>query len=90
MQASPNLSPARGPSTWDRMERQSKFDTLGRTLVGLGLASIAAGLLMSSASSRLFAAFPRRQADDDRVDDASADSFPASDPPSIRAASPNS
>ena len=32
-----NLSPARGPSTWARMERESQRDKFGMTLIGVGL-----------------------------------------------------
>ena len=80
-----NLSPARGPSAWDRMERQSTRDRLATGLFALGFGCIAAGVLMRPRPWTLSARFTRRRATDDAVDRASADSFPASDPPSIPA-----
>jgi hypothetical protein len=80
-----NLSPARGPSTWERMERESQRDKFGMTLIGAGLSLVAAGLLLRPWGRRPHAGVSRRKAADDGVDRASADSFPASDPPSIPA-----
>jgi hypothetical protein len=84
-----NLSPARGPSTWERMERESQRDKFGATLIALGLGLAAAGLLLRP-SRKAFAGIRRRKAIDDGVDRAAADSFPASDPPSIPAVGPTS
>jgi hypothetical protein len=80
-----NLSPARGPSTWERMERESQRDKFGMTLIGVGLSLVTAGLLLRPWGRRPLAGLRRRKAADDGVDRASADSFPASDPPSIPA-----
>ena len=85
MTQSMNLSPSRGPSTWERMERESQRDKFGGILIALGLGLAAAGLLVRPWRKPL-ARSTRRTADDDFVDRASADSFPASDPPSIPAA----
>lgn len=103
MPPSLNLSPLRGPSVWDRIDRQSKLDRLGALLVSAGAAASAvallrgrgrpwtvgltfavmtAGLLCQGRSWTPPAAFKRRSAADDAIDRASADSFPASDPPS--------
>jgi hypothetical protein len=86
MTPSLNLSPARGPSTWERMERESQRDKFGMTLIGVGLSLVTAGLLLRPwGRRRSLAGVRRRKAADDGVDRASADSFPASDPPSIPA-----
>jgi hypothetical protein len=79
-----NLSPARGPSTWERMQRESQRDKFGLTLIGAGLSLVAAGLLLRPWGRRR-PLVRHREAADDGVDRASADSFPASDPPSIPA-----
>jgi hypothetical protein len=86
MAPSLNLSPNRGPSTWERMERESQLDELGMILLVLGLALAAVGLFVRPSVRNPLAGFKRRHAADDGVDRASADSFPASDPPSIPAA----
>ena len=101
-----NLTPARGPSAWDRMERESKLDRVAISLVtagaalsssalwqrdrrrawaiALGVASIAAGIFLHPGLRT--ARLSHRNAADEAIDRASADSFPASDPPSIPAA----
>jgi hypothetical protein len=66
------------------MDRESQRDKVGTTLIALGLVLTAAGLLVRP-SRNPFSAITRRNAADDGVDRASADSFPASDPPSIPA-----
>jgi len=86
MAPSLNLSPARGPSTWERMDRESQRDKFGMTLIGVGLSLLAVGLLLRPWGRRPLAGVRRSQPADDGVDRASADSFPASDPPSIPAA----
>jgi hypothetical protein len=85
MSHSLNLSPARGPSAWKRMERESQRDKFGMTLIGVGLSLVAAGLLLRPRGRSPLAGITRRKPADDGVDRASADSFPASDPPSIPA-----
>jgi hypothetical protein len=67
------------------MERESQRDKFGMTLIAAGLSLVAAGLFLRPRGRRLFGGNPRRKAADDGVDRASADSFPASDPPSIPA-----
>jgi hypothetical protein len=102
-----NLSPARGPSVWDRIDRQSKLDRLALILISSGAAAsavvlarqrgrswvfaaaaggLAAGLLWQGRSLRIAPLFTRRNRFDEVIDRASADSFPASDPPSTTAA----
>jgi hypothetical protein len=112
MQPSLNLTPARGPSVWVRMDRESAAErrwlamiaggavviaatsamrrpSNGRAWVAaLGLACVAGGVLGRARSRGLPAALHRigRPSDtgvvDAAIDQASADSFPASDAPS--------
>jgi hypothetical protein len=103
MSSAMNLSPARGPSVWERLDRQSKLDRLAIVLISSGAAAsatalarqrgrswifafgagaIAAGLLWQGRSLRIAPLFTRRSRLDEAIDRASADSFPASDPPS--------
>jgi hypothetical protein len=112
-----NLTPARGPSVWDRLERESTMNryslgaiaggaaliasVLGRPSAGrarrtwaatLGLACIAAGFVSHSGSRRVTEALgrvlrPRASEDDDAIDRALSDSFPASDAPASMAVS---
>lgn len=56
--------------------------------VALGLASIAAGIFLHPGLRRRAVTLTHGNAADDAIDRASADSFPASDPPSITAADP--
>lgn len=111
-----NLAPARGPSAWARLDRESKMDqrslaaivsgavltasALGRPSAGrrwaatLGVACVVAGFVSHSSSRRLYAALGRLLNSggsqlDDAIDQASSDSFPASDAPaSIPASEP--
>jgi hypothetical protein len=86
MAPSLNLSPARGPSTWDRIARDSQRERVGTILLIAGFALVAAGLFVRAASGRHpFPNIAGHGDTDDGVDRASADSFPASDPPSIPA-----
>jgi hypothetical protein len=87
MAPSLNLSPARGPSTWDRIARDSQRERFGTILLVAGFALVAVGLFVRTAASgrNPFANIAGARAGDDGVDRASADSFPASDPPSIPA-----
>jgi hypothetical protein len=86
MAPSLNLSPERGPSTWERIARDSQRERFGTILLVAGFALVAAGLFVRAATGRHpFANIARLRAPDDNVDRASADSFPASDPPSIPA-----
>ena len=103
-----NLSPERGPSAWDRLERQSALERLGlfllsggaaastialtqrrgrNVILALGAACVVAGLLFRGTFTRRTTV--SRTPADDAIDRASADSFPASDPPSIPAAATN-
>jgi len=111
-----NLTPARGPSVWDRLERESTMNryslgaiaggaaliasVLGRPSAGrarrtwaatLGLACIAAGYVSHSGSRGVTEALGRllrrRASDDDAIDRALSDSFPASDAPASMAVS---
>ena len=111
-----NLTPARGPSAWARLERESKMDhgslaaiaggamltasllarpsTGRRWAAAFGVACMAAGCVCHSGSRRLSAALgrllrPGASQLDDAIDQASSDSFPASDAPaSIPASEP--
>jgi hypothetical protein len=111
-----NLAPARGPSVWARMDRESQVDqrslvaiaggailtasVLARPSAGrrwaaaLGVACMAAGYVCHSGSRRLSDTLgrllrPGASQHDDAIDQASSDSFPASDPPaSIPASEP--
>ena len=111
-----NLTPARGPSAWARMDRESKMDqrslfaiaggamltasvlarpsTARRWAAAFGVACMAAGCVSHSGSRRLSAALgrlldPSASQHDDAIDQASSDSFPASDAPaSIPASEP--
>jgi hypothetical protein len=70
------------------MERESQRDKFGITLIGVGLSLVAVGLFLRPFWRSPLARMTHRKAADDGVDRASADSFPASDPPSIPAAGP--
>ena len=111
-----NLAPARGPSAWARMDRESKMDQRSLVAIAGGAILTASALARPSTGSRWAAAFgvvcmtagffchsgSRRLSDalerllnsagsqhDDAIDQASSDSFPASDPPaSIPASEP--
>jgi len=111
-----NLAPARGPSVWARMDRESRMDQRslvaiagGATLIAsvlgrpsaarrwaavFGVAGMAAGFMCHSGSRRVSDALqrllrPGASRHDDAIDQASLDSFPASDPPaSIPASEP--
>jgi hypothetical protein len=102
-----NLSPSRGPSVWDRLDRESKLERIGsgavaagtalaayamwgsrrhRWVLTLGIACLAAGLLRQRRFPKGLRRGQHVDPSEDVIDQTLADSFPASDPPSIPAA----